>query len=47
MPAATGERVLGILEDLQAELDGGAIVSVDLDLARVRILPLGGSESSV
>jgi predicted nuclease of predicted toxin-antitoxin system len=47
MPATMGERVVRVLEALTAELEQGAIVSVDLDLARVRVLPLGGRESSV
>ena len=45
MPATMGERVVRVLEALTAELEQGAIVSIDLDLARVRVLPLGGRES--
>jgi predicted nuclease of predicted toxin-antitoxin system len=41
MPVTMGDRVLGVLAELEHELDQGAIVSVDIDLARVRILPLG------
>lgn len=46
MSETIGERVLGVLVALQSELDQGAIVSIDLDLARVRVLPLGGGEAS-
>jgi predicted nuclease of predicted toxin-antitoxin system len=46
MPASMGERIVGALEVLRAELEQGAIVSVDLDLARVRVLPLGGCETT-
>jgi len=47
MPETMGERVLSVLVALESELDQGAIVSIDLDLARVRILPLGDSGPSV
>jgi predicted nuclease of predicted toxin-antitoxin system len=46
MPAAMDERVEGLLEDLRAELEQGAIVSVDFDLARIRVLPLVGRETT-
>jgi predicted nuclease of predicted toxin-antitoxin system len=37
---AIEQQVLGVLSILDAELREGAIVSVDFDAARVRILPL-------
>lgn len=46
MPETMGERVVGLLAELEHELDLGAIVSIDLELARVRILPLGDPGSS-
>jgi predicted nuclease of predicted toxin-antitoxin system len=47
MRETIGEHVLGVLAALESELDQGAIASIDLDLARVRILPLGDSGPSV
>jgi predicted nuclease of predicted toxin-antitoxin system len=41
MPEAMGEQVLSVLTTLQNELEQGAIISIDADLARVRVLPLG------
>lgn len=45
LPAAIAERVVRALADLHSELEAGAIVSLDLDRARVRILPLPSSGS--
>jgi predicted nuclease of predicted toxin-antitoxin system len=46
LPAAIGDRICGVLESVGHDLNQGTIVSVDLDKARVRVLPLGGSGSS-
>ena len=46
LPEAIGERICEVLKTAGHDLDQGAIVSVDLDMARVRVLPLGGRESS-
>ena len=40
MPTAIGQRVVAALGIHGRDLDSGALVSVDLDRARVRILPL-------
>jgi predicted nuclease of predicted toxin-antitoxin system len=40
---AIAERVVRALADLGAELQAGAIVSIEIDRARVRILPLPSS----
>ena len=40
LPVAIADRVVRALADLGRELEAGAIVSLDLDRARVRILPL-------
>ncbi len=44
---AIEQQVLGVLAILEAELREGAIVSVDFDAARVRILPLHESDPPV
>lgn len=41
-----GDRVLDILDTFALDLDQGAIVSIDIDLARLRILPLDDRGSS-
>jgi predicted nuclease of predicted toxin-antitoxin system len=43
LPDAIAERVVGALAELRSELETGAIVSLDFDRARVRILPLSSS----
>jgi predicted nuclease of predicted toxin-antitoxin system len=40
LPDAIAERVIRTLTEFDAELQAGAIVSVEIDRARVRILPL-------
>jgi len=40
LPGAIAERVVRALADLGAELQAGASVSIEIDRARVRILPL-------
>jgi predicted nuclease of predicted toxin-antitoxin system len=40
LPDATAERVIRTLSEFDADLQAGAIVSVEIDRARVRILPL-------
>ena len=40
MPTAIGQRIVAALGIHGRDLDSGALVSVDLDRARVRILPL-------
>jgi hypothetical protein len=45
LPDATAERVVRTLADLDAELRAGALVSIEIDRARVRILPLPSSGS--
>lgn len=42
LPEAIADRVCGVLKTAGHDLEQGAIVSVDLDMARVRVLPLGG-----
>lgn len=44
LPAAIAERVVRVLTELSEELQAGAIVSVEIDRARVRILPLESRE---
>jgi predicted nuclease of predicted toxin-antitoxin system len=44
-PAAAGRLVLGALVSLEIELRQGALVTVDEDGRRVRILPLRASEA--
>jgi predicted nuclease of predicted toxin-antitoxin system len=39
-PEAVGAKVLETLRILAADLEGGALVSIDADRARLRILPL-------
>ncbi|MBN1459467.1 MAG: hypothetical protein JXA57_08015 [Armatimonadetes bacterium] len=46
LPEAIGDRICGVLKITGHDLEQGAIVSVDLDMARVRVLSLGGDESS-
>lgn len=46
MPQAVGDQVTGVLLTFARELDEGALVSVNVETARVRILPLGGSDLS-
>jgi len=41
LPGAIGDQVCSVLEALERDLQQGAVVSVDVDTARVRILPLG------
>ena len=43
LPGAIAGRVVRALADLDAELQAGAIVSIEIDRARVRILPLPSS----
>jgi predicted nuclease of predicted toxin-antitoxin system len=40
-PVAIGSAVLRAIAQTQRELTEGALISIDLDRARVRILPLG------
>ena len=47
LPEAIGDRVCGVLETAGHDLQQGSIISVDLDTARVRVLPLGDGESSL
>jgi len=46
LPETIGERICDVLRITGHDLEQGAIVSVDLDMARVRVLLLGGGESS-
>jgi hypothetical protein len=39
------QRVSNVLTTFGRELGEGAIISVDLDIARVRILPLGDRDT--
>jgi len=39
-PATLGVKVLSVISRLYAELENGALVSIDPERARVRILPL-------
>ena len=41
-PEAMGRAVLSALEQTRAELEGGALVSLDAARARLRVLPLAG-----
>jgi predicted nuclease of predicted toxin-antitoxin system len=45
LPEAVGERVLGAIRLLGEELQNGAIVTIDLSRARVRVLPLSRSST--
>ena len=45
LPGVIGDRICDALETVGRDLQRGAIVSVDLDAARVRILPLGDGGS--
>jgi predicted nuclease of predicted toxin-antitoxin system len=47
MSETIGDRVSNVLNAFEHELAQGAIVSVDLDMGRVRILPLGDIETSL
>ena len=47
MSETIGDRVSNVLNAFEREFAQGAIVSVDLDMARVRILPLGDIETSL
>ena len=40
MPAAIGNTLLALLQDHSAALASGAIITLDLASARVRILPI-------
>lgn len=40
-PAATGEAVLSAIRQARAELESGAVLSVDTARARLRVLPFG------
>lgn len=40
-PAVIGPMVLRVIEQMRQDLEEGALISVDLQRARVRILPLG------
>ncbi|MBN1462004.1 MAG: DUF5615 family PIN-like protein [Armatimonadetes bacterium] len=42
LAVAIGDQVCSALEALERDLQQGAIVSVDVDTARVRVLPLAG-----
>ena len=46
LPEAIGPDVVRVLTDLSAELERGAIVSLDEAAARVRILPIGPGHRS-
>jgi predicted nuclease of predicted toxin-antitoxin system len=41
-PVALGNAVLAVIQQAKAELIAGAIVSVDAERARLRVLPLAG-----
>ncbi|MBU2604012.1 MAG: DUF5615 family PIN-like protein [Actinobacteria bacterium] len=40
LPAAIGDRVARLVSELEQELERGVLVSLDVDQARVRVLPL-------
>jgi predicted nuclease of predicted toxin-antitoxin system len=42
LPELIAERVAAVIIDLEAELRAGVLVSLDMDHARVRVLPLRG-----
>jgi predicted nuclease of predicted toxin-antitoxin system len=46
LPAAIGDLVIDSLKRFRSELEKGAIITLDPGRARVRILPLRGSELS-
>jgi predicted nuclease of predicted toxin-antitoxin system len=39
-PSVIGHRVIAALQELQAELQSGALLTIDLDRTRIRLLPL-------
>lgn len=39
-PALLGERLVGALRQMESELAAGALLTIDLGRARVRLLPL-------
>lgn len=40
LPEVIAERIVQVISDLEQELQNGALVSLDIDQARVRVLPL-------